>query len=236
MDEQTRVNTIQVRERRKRLQPPVLQDMQPATSSTLTELAPAKKGLRALLDPDALGRNLALVGCLALVIMAAGSLRQDPGVSVFSALQSEMTAAWDEDVGKLSFVSELLPPEVQAVWLQQPAVTVMAPVTGDILHAWSEAEPYVTFSSAVTDVRAAADGEVMSIAHGLEEERIIRLRHTDGHETLYGNLADCFVDVGDAVEAGEIIATLIHQQPLAFELRVDGRSVDPSGRMEPVAE
>jgi murein DD-endopeptidase MepM/ murein hydrolase activator NlpD len=112
----------------------------------------------------------------------------------------------------------------------------MAPVTGDILHVWSEAEPYVTFSSAVSDVRAAADGEVMSIAHGPEEERIIRLRHTDGHETLYGNLADCFVDVGDTVEAGEIIATLIHQQPLAFELRVDGRSVDPSGRMDPIDE
>ncbi len=236
MDEQTRVTQIQVRERHTRFQPPVLEKMQPATSSTLVEQPPRKKGLKAFLEPEELGRNLALVGCLALVILAAQSLGQEKSVSVFSALQSEMAASWDEDVGRLSFVSDLLPPEVKAVWQQNPAVTVMDPVRGDILHAWSKEEPYVTFSSAVTDVRAAADGEVMSIAHGPEEERIIRLRHTDGNETLYGNLASCFVEVGDMVESGEIIAALLHEKPLAFELRVDGRSVDPAGGMVPLPE
>ena len=86
------------------------------------------------------------------------------------------------------------------------------------------------------DIRAAADGEVMSIAHGPDEERIIRVRHDDGTEALYGNLQHCYVEAGQRVYAGEIIASLIGDQPLAFELRVDGRSVDPRGKMIPFDE
>jgi len=104
------------------------------------------------------------------------------------------------------------------------------------VHAWSESEPYITIQGTVTDVRAAADGEVMSIAHGLNEERILRVRHDDGTEALYGNLLNCHAGEGDRVYAGDVIATLIKDQPLAFELRVDGRSVDPEGRLTPFME
>lgn len=231
MDEQTRVNQIQVRERRKRLQPPVTPDMRPDTSATLTELPQRQRGIRALFQPEQLSRNLALVGCLALVILAARSLGQAENVSVFSALQSELTASWDQDVGKLSFVSDLLPPEIRAVWNQSPAITVMAPVRGQTVHAWSVQEPYLEVATTLTDVRAAADGEVMSIAHGLNEERIIRVRHQDSTETLYGNLQSCFVEIGDTVRSGDVIASLLPGKPLVFELRMDGRSVDPSSCM-----
>jgi len=143
---------------------------------------------------------------------------------------------WDENVGRLSFVSDLLPAEIRAVWSEVPAVQVMAPITGETLHAWSEQEPYLELQGAVSDVRAAAAGEVMSIAHGLEEERIVRIRHADDSETLYGNLETCFVEVGDWVETGEIFAALIPGEPLAFELRVDGRSIDPQNQMVALTE
>ena len=82
----------------------------------------------------------------------------------------------------------------------------------------------------LSDVRAAADGEVMSIAHGLDEERIVRIRHDDASEAIYGNLASCLAQVGDRVYAGDVFASILEGEPLAFELRVDGRSVDPTGK------
>ena len=97
-------------------------------------------------------------------------------------------------------------------------------------------EPYLELSCNTTDVRAAADGEIMSIAHGMDEERIVRIRHEGGLETLYGNLASCAHEVGDRVYAGDAFATVLEGAPLAFELRRDGRSIDPTGLMLPLTE
>ena len=185
---------------------------------------------------DRLLRDTAVVGALLLVIVAVRNTSLPQAQSVFSALKTSAGIQWDESVGKLSFVSEFLPAEIRAVWNEQPSITVFKPVSGTISHAWSAGEPYITISGNAPDIRAAADGEVMSIAHGVDEERILRIRHEDGSETLYGNLAACNVNAGDIVSAGDVIATLMDHYPLAFELRVDGRSVDPSERMIPFLE
>jgi len=235
LDEQTRVNRIRIRSGQERLRIETTHE-EKQTSATLIELPSRPTGLRSFFQPDQLVRNLATVGCLALVVLALHSIRNDETQTVFSALRSEMDMKWDENVGRLSFVSDLLPAEIRAVWSEVPAVQVMAPITGETLHAWSEQEPYLELQGAVSDVRAAAAGEVMSIAHGLEEERIVRIRHADDSETLYGNLETCFVEVGDWVETGEIFAALIPGEPLAFELRVDGRSIDPQNQMVALTE
>ncbi|MBR2924021.1 MAG: M23 family metallopeptidase [Clostridia bacterium] len=227
MDEQTRVNQIQVRQQRKWIQPPMPQENAFQTSAELIDLPVREKGLKRLFQPENLSRNLALVGCLALVVLALQQTGSEKSVSVFSTLRDEMTATWDQDVGKLSFVSDLLPAEIQAVWNPAAGIAVQTPVNGQVVHTWSVQEPYLEMSTTVTDVRSAGDGEVMSIAHGLDEERIIRIRHTDGSEALYGNLQSAHVEVGSVVESGEIIASLLPDKPLAFELRVNGQSVDP---------
>ena len=227
MDEQTRVNQIQVRQQRKWIQPPMPQENAFQTSAELTDLPVRERGLKRLFQPENLSRNLALVGCLALVVLALQQTGSEKSVSVFSTLRDEMTATWDQDVGKLSFVSDLLPAEIQAVWNPAAGIAVQTPVNGQVVHTWSVQEPYLEMSTTVTDVRSAGDGEVMSIAHGLDEERIIRILHTDGSEALYGNLQSAHVEVGSVVESGEIIASLLPNKPLAFELRVNGQSVDP---------
>lgn len=227
MEEQTRVNQIQIRQQRKWIQPPVPQEADLQTSAHFTELPKRKKGIKNWIQPENLSKNLALVGCLALVMLALQQIDGEKSVSVFSALKDEMTATWDQDVGKLSFVSDLLPAEIQAVWNPQAGITVQSPVNGQVIHVWSAEEPYLEMSTSVSDIRSAEAGEVMSIAHGLDEERIIRIRHTDGSEALYGNLREAFVEVGSKVERGEIIASLLPDMPLAFELRVNGLSIDP---------
>ena len=42
--------------------------------------------------------------------------------------------------------------------------------------------------------------------------------------------------MGDRVYAGDAFATVLEGAPLAFELRRDGRSIDPTGLMLPLTE
>lgn len=199
--------------------------------ATLTELPKRESWGARFLRIDRLIRNLAVAGALLLTVVAVKNAGAPDVQSVFSALEETAGMEWDESLGKLTFVNSLLPEELQAVWNETQSLAVFMPIDGQTVHAWTEQEPYVEFSSMVSDVRAVADGEVMSIAHGLGEERIVRVRHDDSSESLYGNLETCYVQVGDRVSAGEIFAKLLPDAPLAFELRLDGRSVNPDGLM-----
>ena len=228
MNQQTQVKSVRVKSRAERLV------QQPAQ---VIELPEKKKSLGTwFLQLDRLVRNLAVVGGLVLVIAAVRNSSIPEAQSVFSAIQEGTGMQWDESVGKLSFVNSLLPEDIQAVWSESNVLSVFSPVKGSIIHAWSQQEPYLLIAGDVRDVRASANGEVMSIAHGMEEERIVRIRHDDDTETVYGNLESCNVDVGDRVSAGDILGQLRREQPLAFEVRVDGRSVDPTGQLKPLTE
>lgn len=211
-----------------------LPEEQPKKSRAVT--VPTTGWGQRILRADRLLRDLAVVGALFLTVLAVRNAQTPESQSVFSALQESANMQWDETLGQLSFVSNWLPESVQAVWNGTDSLTVLAPITGQTVHAWSKKEPYVEWMSEISDVRCVADGEVMSIAHGLGEERILRIRHDDDTESIYGNLAECFAAEGDRVTAGQIIARVLEDQPLAFELRRDGRSIDPKGRLLPLEE
>lgn len=227
MNRQTQVKSIRVRSRAARLEGERIQP---------TEWTPKKSWGRRIVQLDRLARNMAVVAGLFLLVVAVRNSTAPEAQSVFGAIQQSASMEWDESLGKLSFVGAILPESVRAVWQETPSVEVFAPVSGSVVHAWSRAEPYLMIESTLSDVRAAADGEVMSIAHGVDEERIVRIRHDDTSETLYGNLQECYVQVGDLVLSGDPIGSLISEKPLAFELRVEGRSVDPSQRLLPMPE
>ncbi len=191
-------------------------------------------GIR-FLQLDSLVRNFVVVGGLVLVLVAVKNSTVPETKSVFSAIQESTGMKWDESVGKLSFVNSFLPEEIQEVWNETNNLTVYAPSDGNVIHLWSRQEPYMLIEGNERDVYAAADGEVMSIAHGLNEEQIVRIRHEDC-ETVYGNVEECLVEVGDQVLRGDTIGTLIANQPLAFELRYKGRSVDPALHIKSLEE
>lgn len=230
MNRQTQVRSIKIRSRAARL------EESKRSSAELTEVPRRKEPLRCFFQFEDLGRHLAVAGSLFLVIVAVKNSTMPEAQSVFSAIQTSVGMEWDESVGKLSFVNSFLPESIRAVWNESDLLQVASPIQGEVVHAWSAAEPYLMIASDFTDVRAAADGEVMSIAHGLNEERIIRIRHDDGFETLYGNLQTCYAEEGERVYAGDVMGQLIRGKPLSFELRLDGRAVDPTSRMLDLAE
>lgn len=229
MSNETKVGSMKLKTRSV-----LTQNSEPNSPAEWTELPPKRSFGETLLRTDKLLRNLAVVGAMLLTVVAVKNAGLPQSQSVFSAITQSAGMEWDESLGKLSFVDGLLPDGIQAVWSRKEQLTVFAPVAGDTVHAWTVQEPYIELASAVSDVRAVADGEVMSIAHGLGEERIVRVRHDDETESLYGNLSACLAEVGDRVYAGDVIASLMEGKPLAFELRKDGRSINPDRLLRPL--
>ena len=220
MDQRTKVRSIQTKTRVQRL----LEE-----APQLTQLPPKEKNWGTkFLQLDQLVRNLAVIGGLVLVLVAVRNSAAPEAQSVFDAIQQSMGMEWDESLGKLSFVSNLLPEEIQEVWSETQTVELPIPLNGIVVHTWSSGEPYLLIDSEETVVTASADGEVLAIAHGPDEERIVRIRHEDGTEAIYGNLTDCAIEQGEWIEAGETVGTLSADQPLAFEVRLNGRSVEPT--------
>ncbi|NLO86866.1 MAG: M23 family metallopeptidase [Clostridiales bacterium] len=230
MEHQTQVRNMRVKDEKSLLSERI------QTSATLVEYPKESSWGKRLLQTDKLIRNFAVVGGLLLTLVAIKNTGQPQAQSVFSAIQESAGMEWDESLGKLSFVGGFLPEGVQEVWSETESISVLAPIVGETVHAWSEQEPYVEYMSTVSDVRAVADGEVMSIAHGLDEEQIIRVRHVNDTESIYGNLSSCYLEVGDTVYAGDIIASVLPDKPLAFEYRKDGRSINPDGLLIPQKE
>ena len=99
---------------------------------------------------------------------------------------------------------------------------------GEVVHAWSEAEPYLAYESVDTSVKSATEGEVMGVYHADGEELLVRIRREDGLECCYGNLAESLVSVGDWVTTGQLLGTRLPEAAATLEVRRDGYSVDPT--------
>lgn len=189
-------------------------------------IAPEKKR-----PGEQLWRNTAVAAAL---VLCAVALRQGavPGVSqatdaVMAAVSGEMLL--DDGLGKLTFVSKLFP-EATLVFGEQTDAKLALPVSGGtIVHGWSQEEPYLGWHSTGEEVISSHSGEVIGVYHGMDEERLVQVMGEDGVAMLYGNLAQVWVETGDAVSAGDALGTLIPGRGLVQEMRVNGLSVDPAG-------
>lgn len=174
-------------------------------------------------------RNLSVASALVLCVVAlrAGAV---PGAE--GAVDAVLTAAsgdslLDDQLGRLSFVSAMFP-EAALVFGESADSVLALPVSGgEVTHAWSRQEPYVTWETDAQQVTAALTGEVRGVYHGDGEELLVLLSGDGGLSCVYGNLGTCAVSAGDAVQRGDVIGTLLPGAALSFEARQDGWSVDP---------
>jgi len=87
-----------------------------------------------------------------------------------------------------------------------------------------------------TSVRAAASGNVKSVADSARNGKTVIVEHGQDLETVYGHLGEILVKQGDAVSQGQVIAksgkTGITTGPmLYFEVREKGKAIDPMTRV-----
>jgi len=178
---------------------------------------------------EQLTRNMAVAASLVLCALA---LRQGalPGLdgtvdAVITAVTSDTLL--DDSLGKLSFVSSLFP-EATLVFGEQRAELSMPVSGGMVVHAWSEGEPYISWRSDSDVVTASGAGEVIGVYHGNGHERLVQVLGDDGISCLYGNLGEVSIQTGDAVQAGEVLGTVLQGSDLVLEVRQNGVSVDPA--------
>jgi len=81
-------------------------------------------------------------------------------------------------------------------------------------------------------VAAAGAGRVEEVGHDGSHGDFVRIAHGFGVESYYADLGRIVVENGQMVERGQALAYLGspsdgERRPLYFEIRVDGRSVDP---------
>lgn len=179
---------------------------------------------------ERLTRNVALCALLLLTVVSVrGQLTGEQ--TVLAALQQNIGRDWDESIGKLTFVSALFP-ETALVFSQSArGTTLVAPCFSALKTPFSAQTPYLAYDNENCAVYPCAGGTVMSLAHGNNEERILRLRHADGLETLYYNLARTHVTEGDLVDTNTVLGTTLLGEDLILEARVDGVTVDPAQYM-----
>ncbi len=113
------------------------------------------------------------------------------------------------------------------------------PLSGQIVRNFQQADNTgLDIGGRVGDpVLAAGDGEVVYSGRGIQGAgNLIILRHTDRYLSAYSHNRVMLVNVGDRVNSGQQIAEVGENQAgvpmLHFEIRLDGKSVDP-GRLLP---
>lgn len=194
------------------------------TKSQVEWIEPEKKRIG-----ESFYKNIAVASAL---VLCAVTLRTGAIPPLNDAADAVLTAATDqslldEQLGKLSFVSALFP-EATLVFGESSVETFAVPVSGGVVvHAWSEQEPYMSWRTSSQQVISVSAGEVMGVFHGNGDERVVQVRRNDGLTCLYGNLSDVFVQPGDQVHAGTCLGDLLPDADCVFELREDGRSIDP---------
>jgi murein DD-endopeptidase MepM/ murein hydrolase activator NlpD len=174
-------------------------------------------------------RNTAV--CVAILLCALAIKTVDAPIArtVSSELRDWVTMDLDESLGSLKFVQNLLPDAALVFWHIGTQQTFSPPSQAALSHSWNENEPYLAYASSTQNpVYASAAGEVTAITYLDDSTITVRLRHEDGMETVYGNLASCTIREGDLVAISDVIGA---SDTLYFEIRDEGRSMNPAPLM-----
>lgn len=178
---------------------------------------------------ESMMKNLAIASALVLCAVtlrtgAIPSLNDEADILVTAATDHSLL---DEQLGKLSFVSALFPEAVLVFGESDTSLSL--PVNdGNVVHAWTESEPYISWQTNTRQVLASSEGEVIGVYHGNQDERIVQIMGNDGIACVYGNLSRASVKQGDYVHAGAVVGELLSGEDLIFEVRMNGRSIDPA--------
>ena len=166
--------------------------------------------------------SMAAVFCLGI---GAVNLAVDRGKTTQVLSHVDTGFEYDETLGRLQFVSSILPESAMAFLNSEDGdISVFAPTDAAMTHTWSQDEPWIEYGLA-GEMTACSDGDVMTIVKNHDDEYTVRIVHDGGYESVYSGLHDVAVGQYDRVLAGHTIGNC--RNGSAFELRKDGLSIEP---------
>ena len=173
-------------------------------------------------------RLLRGTGIFAAVSLCIGTgaymLMQDAQES--QSVMSHLTAGfeYDESLGRLQFVSNILPQSAMVFLTAAPETTMLQPMAAQEIHTWSSEEPWIEYACNGS-VSACDSGEVVTVVKNRQDEYTVRIMHDNGYESVYSGLNAVDIKELDIIDAGQQIGTSAGSA--AFELRKEGLSILP---------
>ena len=189
-----------------------------------------KADKRSVSFAERLLRDCALCTAMMLCILGLGNSDQ-PVASITAQRLSQVATTdleTDEILGQLKFVYNLFPDSVQVFWNTSDTMQrIGAPSQAKILHTWAVSEPWVAYAES-EEIFACDAGEVMSITPMDDGTYSMRILHEGELESLYSQLNACVVQEGENVMQGQVLGKA---EQLLFEVRKEGRAIDPEALM-----
>lgn len=189
---------------------------------------------RAVSKPDYMkhmSRSTLIVCAVIMGVAAVRALPFDWAQQAVAAMSGavNMSVDLDKTLGELKFVREVIPDSAMVFW-SGGAGEYSAPFSGSVTHTFSEEQPWLEYSGQNQEVRSVRSGRVVQLEQGDAGDWAVRIEHADGMETVYAFLSDTSVQEGDSVAAAQEIgrASGANGARIYFEMRVDGKPVDPS--------
>lgn len=177
-------------------------------------------------------RNSLLACAVLLGVLALGNLNQPWAVKAASSIQHAltMTVDLDESLGQLSFVRKLMPESALVFFDLNGGSELAHPAKGALCHAFSDAQPWLMFESGDdTSVVSVESGMVSAISPLSDGSFGLLIDHGNGLESVFANLSEVHLQVGDEVVRGAIVGECT--QGLYYELRQGGVPIDPTDKM-----
>ena len=203
-----------------------IKKLTPAAPQAMPPIAPVKRTMA-----ERLTRNMAIATLLLLTVVGIRTAAVPGGDTLLTSLQKAVQSEWDENLGRLSYVSHSIGESVQVFAGQSGAAELLSPTSVQPVSAFSAAEPYLRYANA-GDIYAVCAGEVSAIAHDDAGHYIVRILHNGGQlEGVYYGLIRC-----DTAEGSEVTAqTCIGRagQDFAFQLYRAGKAIDCTAQLSP---
>lgn len=195
----------------------------------------AKQPKKSLSPSEKLLRNAAVACSLLLVVMALSNINQPWTQQATEGIRKAVTMRidLDESLGRLSFVRQLMPDTALVFWNMGEG-EFKQPVNGQLTHAYSQEQPWLLYQcSGQQPVYAVKDGQVSAVGQGAEGDWTLMIDHENGEQTVYAYMNQAIAKVGQDVKAGAQIGVTAESADsrLYFELRKNGKSEDPTGRL-----
>lgn len=189
-----------------------------------------KSAPRKLTFGERLLRNTAVACALLLGILAVKNVDTPWSRAAIEGIESALTMRIDPDstLSSLGFVKNIMP-ESSLVFFNISGSTPAQVVTGDVAHAFSEAQPWTTYSCGDdAEVRSAMAGTVSAVTELDSGDWCVLIDHGEGLETMYAYMEKPDVESGDSVARGARLGE-VRGDTLYYEMRRDGSSVEPDG-------
>lgn len=178
-----------------------------------------------------LTRNTAFLMLLLVCLASIHNQQLPDGRTVLTAVQSTVDQQWDDSLGKITFVDNMMPETLSVFFQEDASYSLSLPCSGTLVHTWETHAPYISFQ-AEGSVMAIADGEVMSLSHDSADQLSLRIRHENGLESVYYHLSSTPYHEGDTVSTGDSIGTLQAGHNLVLDVRRNGLSINPVAYFE----